>query len=220
MELTPIDRAILESYIPVLQGLADYLSSCYEIVLHSLEDYEHSVICIINGEHTGRQIGAPITNLALRMFEVIEEQKKDSIVYFTKNRNNEPLKSTTIAIRGENNRVIGLLCINLYLNTSLADIIESLNPNPENLQAHSLPETFAKDTAELVLSALAEEKARVLNNTKVSPAKHNKMIVEGLNARGIFQVKNAVNIVAEELGLSRNTIYLHLRSLKAVDDND
>lgn len=215
LELTAVDRIILESYIPVLQGLAEYLSPCFEIVLHSLEDYEHSVICIINGEHTGRQIGAPITDLALQMFEVIEEQGKDSIVYFSKNRNNEPLKSTTIAIRGEKQRVIGLLCINLYLNTSLADIVQSLSPDPASLHAGSLPETFARDTAELVLSALAEEKAKVLNDKQTTPAKRNRMIVEGLSSRGIFQVKNAVNIVAEELGLSKNTIYLHLRALKS-----
>ena len=65
VKLTRADQKILKSYIPTLQGLAAYLGSSYEIVLHSLEDYDHSVIGIINGEHTGRRIGAPITDLAL-----------------------------------------------------------------------------------------------------------------------------------------------------------
>lgn len=59
VKLTRADQKILKSYIPTLQGLAAYLGSSYEIVLHSLEDYDHSVIGIINGEHTGRRIGAP-----------------------------------------------------------------------------------------------------------------------------------------------------------------
>ena len=69
VKLTRADQKILKSYIPTLQGLAAYLGSSYEIVLHSLEDYDHSVIGIINGEHTGRRIGAPITDLALDMLD-------------------------------------------------------------------------------------------------------------------------------------------------------
>lgn len=41
------------------------------MVLHSLEDTEHSVIKIINGHHTGRTEGMPITDLALQMLEEI-----------------------------------------------------------------------------------------------------------------------------------------------------
>ena len=51
VKLTRADQKILKSYIPTLQGLAAYLGSSYEIVLHSLEEYDHSVIGIINGEH-------------------------------------------------------------------------------------------------------------------------------------------------------------------------
>ena len=49
MRLTSVDHKILNAYIPVLEGLAAYLSDCYEIVLHSLEDYEHSVSSIFHG---------------------------------------------------------------------------------------------------------------------------------------------------------------------------
>ena len=71
MELTLVDRAILESYKEVAEGLSDYLGEGYEIVLHSLESLESSVIKIINGYHTGRKEGAPITDLALKMLEEI-----------------------------------------------------------------------------------------------------------------------------------------------------
>ena len=78
------DRRILESYIPVVEGLADYLGSSFEITLHSLEDLEHSVIKIVNGYHTGRTEGSPITDLALRMLKTLEEDNKESDyqVYF------------------------------------------------------------------------------------------------------------------------------------------
>ena len=43
------ERLILNSYIPVVEGLAAYLGPSYEITLHSLENLDHSVIKIMNG---------------------------------------------------------------------------------------------------------------------------------------------------------------------------
>lgn len=215
MKLTSVDHKILNTYIPVLEGLAAYLSNCYEIVLHSLEDYEHSVISIFHGEHTGRTVGAPITDLALKMLDAIEQGHEDHIAYFSRNRNGEPLKSTTIAIRGEGRKIIGLLCINLYLNSPMNDFIAALTPTPVEEFSGHINEFFAQDTSELVLAALEEEKERVLSDDNTSPSKSNKLIVEGLYNRGIFQIKDAVIIVAEQLGISKNTVYMHLRNCKA-----
>lgn len=215
MKLTSIDHKILHSYIPVLEGLAAYLSDCYEIVLHSLEDYEHSVICIFHGEHTGRTVGAPITDLALKMLDAIEQGHEDHISYFSQNRKGDPLKSATIAIRGEGRRIIGLLCINLYLNSPLNHFMANFVPAPiEDLPGH-VNEFFAQDTSELVLAALEEEKQKVLSDANISPGKSNKLIVEGLYNRGIFQIKDAVIVVADQLGISKNTVYMHLRNCKA-----
>lgn len=129
INLTKIDKQILESYKYFVNGLSAYLSNSYEIVLHSLGNLESSVIHIINGEHTGRKVGAPITDLALQMYDNIKKGEADYIVYNSKNKNGEPLKSATIAIRGEENRIIGLICINMYLNTSFFDVLSSFMPS-------------------------------------------------------------------------------------------
>ena len=63
LKLTSLDKKILHSYCQTLDGLSNYLGNGYEIVLHSLEDYEHSAIKVINGYHTGRTEGAPILSL-------------------------------------------------------------------------------------------------------------------------------------------------------------
>ena len=82
--LTETDRLILQSYRGLVRGLEDYLGEGYEIVLHSLESMEHSVIAIANGHHTGRNEGSPITDLALYMLNSIQEQERDNgyISYF------------------------------------------------------------------------------------------------------------------------------------------
>lgn len=50
------------------------IGSHCEIVLHSLQDLKCSAIRIANGEHTGRQIGSLITDLALRMLHDMTER--------------------------------------------------------------------------------------------------------------------------------------------------
>ena len=60
--LTPAERLILNSYRDLVCGLEDYLGIGYEIVLHSLESMEHSVIAIANGHYTNRHEGSPITD--------------------------------------------------------------------------------------------------------------------------------------------------------------
>lgn len=213
MKLSKTDSRILQSYIGVLEGLADYLSDCYEIVLHSLENVEHSAICVINGEHTGRKVGAPITNLAVDMLREMEATGQDHVIYFSSNKMGEPLKSTTIAVRGENNRIIGLICINMYLNVPLNNLLNALVPSNSASSDHR-PEAFAQSTSDLVIAALEKERARVMADDSILPRNKNKAIVEGLYDNGIFQYKEAVMIVMEQMDISRNTIYMHIRNYK------
>lgn len=213
--LTKTDKQILESFKSVLDGLASYMSSSYEFVLHSLEDLSSSVIYIINGEHTGRKIGAPITDLALKMLDEISNDQVDYIVYFSKNKEGEPLKSTTIAIRGENNRIIGLLCINLYLNTPFSEILESFAPNitKENREAN-LKEVFTQSSDDLIKTTLEEVSLEVLKDDSILPSNKNKVIIEKLYDKGIFQLKDSVIKVESLMKISKNTVYMHMRNYK------
>ena len=215
LTLSAREKAILDSYCDTLEGLAAYLGTGYEIVLHSLQSYEHSVIRIINGFHTGRTEGAPITDLAVAMLRELREQpgKPHAITYFTQNRKGDPLKSTTIPILGDKGRIIGLICINLYLNTPLSDMLALLQPDGEST-ALLRKETFAENAEEMLTLALAEIVPAVRKNSSIPASLRNKEIVRRLNGRGVFGMKGSVEAVASALNLSPNTIYLHLRHLQ------
>ncbi len=137
----------------------------------------------------------------------------DSIVYFSRNAKGEPLKSTTLAIRGEGNKVIGLLCINMYLNVPLVDMLNSLSADSA-LNSHSFTETYTQNPDELIEKSLEEEKAAVLADPSILPSNRNKTIVEHLYDRGIFQLKDSVIKVEQLMGISKNTIYMHIRNHK------
>lgn len=210
---TLVDKVILDSYKSVLAGLSAYLGDGYEIVLHSLEDLDHSVVAIFNGERSGRQVGAPITNLALQMLARIEEDNtQDSIIYFNCNDSRESFKSATIIIRGERERVIGLLCINYDLNQPLSNILRNLSPREELLAIQPV-EVLADHSDQLILSMLEEVRSDVCGDVSITPVNRNKEIVWRLYDKGVFNLKNSVVKVAELLDISRNTVYMHLRNL-------
>ena len=213
--LSDRERAILYSYRDTLEGLAEYLGSGYEIVLHCLESYEHSVIKIINGFHTGRTEGAPITNLALAMLSELKQQPgtPHAIVYFTQNRKGEPLKSTTIPILGDSERIIGLICINFYMNTPLSELIQAMRPQEFANTSSLKSESFAESAEEMLALTLNEVIPEVKGDQALKRSVHNKEIVRRLWERGVFDIKGSVETVAEALELSPNTVYLHLRNL-------
>lgn len=206
------ERLILNSYIPIVEGLAAYLGPSYEITLHSLENLDHSVIKIMNGFHTGRSEGSPITDLALSILEKLEEQegKSDHQVYFCQNHNGEPMKSTTIAIRGQHHRVIGLLCINLYLATPIMDFVTGIFPQNNSVFAS---EHFAESSTDAVSQKLADAKKVVFSNPAILPSMRNKEIISLLNNWHVFDLKSAVDQIADALNISSHTVYFHLRNL-------
>lgn len=212
VELTLIDQEVLNSYSNFINGLGQYLGTSCEIVLHSLDNYEHSIINILNGEHTGRKIGAPITDLALNMLDKLSETNEDHITYFSTNKKGEPLKSATIAIHGEKNRIIGLMCINFYMNTPLSDILNSLIPDQSKKVQNVQTENFADNSDELITSMFDKAKEKVMEDASITASNKNKMIVYLLDDYGIFNIKDAVIKVASLLNISKNTVYMHLRN--------
>lgn len=71
------------------------------------------------------------------------------------------MKSTTIIIRGEENKIIGLLCINFYLDVPFSKIIDGFTSPPRQSSGTELVnEEFFEDSHELmrILSIMQKKK--------------------------------------------------------------
>jgi predicted transcriptional regulator YheO len=215
--LSPLDRLILESYKTTMEGLAAYFGEAFEFVLHDLTDFDHSIVKIVNGFHSKRQEGAPITDFALSMLEQIQEKKcpdretEPFISYTSRGKYGKLVKSTTIMIFGEQRRVIGLLCVNLYFDSPIYSVLRNFSLVP---QADFVSENFTSDSGELITRALEKARVEVNADSAVLQSQKNKEIIALLYHQGIFKLKNAVQHISLELGISRNTVYLHLRTLE------
>lgn len=216
LKLTETDRNILNSFSLMLDGLGAYLGNGYELVLHSLESLDHSVIKIINGHYTGRSEGSPITDLALKMLGQLEQDPSRTVSpYFNKNNSNSMLRSCTIPITGEHGRIIGLLCMNFHMEMPLSEFLQELLPSQDfSSVSQASSETFSDNIDDLILSSLVKTKEAVFHDPTISSSNKNKEIILRLYQQGIFQLKDAVITVSNQLNISKNTVYMHLRNFK------
>lgn len=205
------DRTILDSYHAVVEGVSALIGSHCEIVLHSLEDLEHSAVCIANGHNTNRHEGSPLTDLALKS---LHNMKTDSVSkpYFTRAKSGGLMKSVTIAIRNKNQRIIGLLCININLDVPLSQFVQALIPSKTVDEASSV--NFASSVEELVSQTVEKTIEEVTTDRLVANNNKNRQIVVSLFEKGIFDIKDAINLVADRLDISRHTVYLYIRQIK------
>ena len=115
---------------------------------------------------------------------------------------------------GLENRIIGLLCINFYLNTPFINVIGSFT-RPDESPHDFEQENFVDNIQELIHSSYDTIKLAVYADNTIPSSQKKKEIVARLHQKGIFKLKNAVMIVADLMGISKNTVYLHLRSVSA-----
>ena len=211
--LTPADKAMLESIKPVVDGIATISGNHTEVLLHSLDKNNPSVIKIANGHITGRTEGAPVTDLA--MSKLVEGQDVTPS-YFTQTADGKMMRSVTTVIRNPKGQAIALLCINVNLDAPFREVVSSMIPTAPAEKGHdNSPENFAKNLDDLLNSSVTKAIRSVESDDQVLPSLKNKAIIERLFHQGIFELKEAIQFVADHLCISHHTVYRHLRELKS-----
>jgi len=214
IRLNQNDKKILKALEPVVEAIAKLFGDNCEVVLHSLEDLSKSVIKIENGHVTGRKIGSPITDLGIKILRSADTSQKNVVgSYFSKNRDGKMLKSVTALLRNSAGKPIGLLCINIDLSVSLIELLKNFTPTFNNKQGGS-PEYFMISVEELVRKSLEEVISNVNKQRKIPLVDKNKLIVFELYKKGIFDIKGAIDLIAQEIGVSRYTIYNYIREAR------
>ncbi len=206
----------LNNYIGFVDFLADFLGEDVEVVLHDMTNLENSVVAIRNGHISGRGIGAPATDLVLR---ILKNAKYDEYKYLTNysgtSNNGKMLKSATYIIRNEKNKIVGTLCINMdvskmqMMKNYLDKLMSFNNPTDEVIS-----EKLSHSSQDLTLHTINN----VVNDFGVPPDRLDQdekiAIVSELNDKGVFLIKGSVIHVAEALSVSVATVYRYLGKLK------
>ncbi|ENM5756895.1 PAS domain-containing protein [Vibrio mimicus] len=210
-KLTKSDYEILKSMENVVDGIARMYGEYTEVVLHCLDVNAPSILKIVNGHITGRQAGAPVTNLALLK---LQEGQDISDSYLAKTSQGKTLRSITTIVRNSKGKPIGLLCINIDLDAPVQSFFKNMFLMDCGLgELSQSPEIFAQNIDETIESTIETVKHEIWNNPSISPSKRNREVVTKLYRLGIFKYKDSNLIVSKKLNISRDTVYLYLREL-------
>lgn len=218
---------ILRPYVSLVEFLGKVLGPDYEVALHEINANSQSIIAIANGHISGRKVGAPITNLALKIIKEQVYKSHDYILnYKGVSKSGKILRSSTIFIKDENNELIGMLCVNfdasryrdisrqiLQLCKLPAESVEEVVPPEMPNAIPDMVESFPDNIGEIIENVMET----CLPGSKMHPKRLNQSekikIVDLLNKRGIFLLKGAVSQVAEQLHCSEPTVYRYLSTL-------
>ena len=197
-------------------SLQKTLGSKSEVIIHDLSNPESSVI-FIAGDLTDRDLGAPITDLVLRTIKN-NDNPDDILNYQTKSKDGRIFKSSTMFVRDDNNEIIGCLCTNydvtdLLLAQNIIDDFTAVD-NKEKDQNFNCEENFANSIDEVLSNIIKKAKAQVDKPVPFMEKEDKLKVISYLDERGAFTIKNSVETVAEDLGVSRYTIYNYLKEIE------
>ena len=209
-----------------------------EIVLHDLAALPNSIVAI-EGDVTGRRPGDPATD---RLLETAASGSFETRTgYRTTSPSGRSLLSTTIVIRDAAGRPAAALCINRdvtdwqIIGSAARSILgeneaglgfgdvgvvghNERNAQDERSGAAALGsadggEAFVHDVDELAAAVLRQAVAEQDVPVSLMRKAHKVEAVRSLKRRGFFMLRDAVEMAAQALSVTRFTIYNYLNEI-------
>lgn len=224
-----VPNPLLQHYVKLTEFLGHALGPDYEVALHDLTDKNRSIIAISNNHVSGREIGAPLTNMALSILRDKSYETHDyRLHYHGESINGKSLRSSTMFIK-QNGRLIGMLCINFddsryrHISEQILTLchpdpfVDELQPveEPEVPAARPAPEKFRNSTEAVASDAIARELEHMGVAADRLTSDERLKIISALDEGGIFLFKGAVKDVAAALHCSQASVYRYLSQIRS-----
>lgn len=215
------NKEILEKYYPIADYIGAINGPTCEVIVHDLSDLKHSIVHIVNGHITGRKVGGSITDYALELLQKHDNTKLNHIINYlgTAQKSKKILRSSTYFIRNEDEKIIGLLCVNIDISDLLRmrDTINSMvmiNEFEKNDDSDNRHENFDMSVDELVdgiiQSVILESGIKLMESSQ----EQKKDLVKKIYDKGVFKFKGTVNTLAKILDVSTQSIYRYLKEIE------
>ncbi len=211
----------LDFYKRLAHALALQFGSGCEVVVHDLEaaDPGHSIVAIENGHVTGRRLGDGPSHVVLEALHAGTERLEDRLAYLTKTADGKILKSSTVFIRNDAGRTVGIFAVNYDITVlrAAADVIGGLvGTEPD---APREPEPIVRSVADL-LDDLIEQSVQLVGTPVALMTKEEKVrAIKYLNDTGAFLITKSGPKVCKYFGISKYTLYNYLDEART-DERD
>ena len=201
------------------RGIARQFGSNCEVVVHDLcaEDPEHSVVVIENGHVTGRRLGDGPSHVVWEALKADPARLQDRLAYLTRTEDGKILKSTTIFIRDDQQKVVGIFAIN-YDITMMKLMEDTIHTFTATDEAAAEPQTITHNVNDL-LDELIRQSAQLVGKPVALMTKEDKVkAIRFLNESGAFLITKAGQRVCNFYGISKYTLYSYIDESKGEKD--
>ena len=207
----------IDFYTRLAKGIAAQFGSSCETVVHDLsnKDHDHSIVAIENGHVTGRSIGDGPSHIVLESLQHSTENLNDKLSYLTRTNDGKILKSSTIYIRDEKGKVVGIFGINFDISfMHLMD--EHIRRFMDTDKPENPPESITPNVSDL-LDELIEQALKITGKPVPMMTKEDKVsVIRYLNDTGAFLITKSGPKVCSILNISKYTLYSYLDEIKSL----
>ena len=232
--MTSSSSLVLQHYIKLTEFLGKALGPDYEVALHDLTRKDRSIIAIANNYISGREVGAPLTNMSLSILRDKSYEHTDyHLHYYSINVNGKDLRSSTFFIK-DNGKLIGLLCINFgdsrcqnicdrilslcHPDLFVTDVLPQAGATwDEALEDCPAAEKFCNSADAVAVDAINWELERMGVTPKQLTPEKRLQVIAALEAGGLFLLKGVVKSAAASLRCSQASVYRYITQIKNSD---
>ena len=229
-----MNRAMLKQYTKLVEFLGLTLGPSYEITLHDIRGKESSIVAIVNGSISGRDLDSPPTAMAMKAMMENAAGRDFHTNYIGLAKSNKMLRSSTYYIKDEENKLVGMLCINFddsefqalssqlfqlihpdsYVENNIVIRSDVLSSFEDNDETEHFGDSVTSAADSVIQEILDEEGVSVDQLTQAEKIR----IVARLKEKGIFRLKSSVVHVSDVLRSSPASIYRYLNKVQQEEE--
>lgn len=201
------ENLLLSQLNVIAEGLSATFAPFCEVVVHDLQNPEHAILAIHNNL-SGREVGQAATELGLAR---IASAEFPSVIanYGNQFADGRPAKSTSIGIKNAQGDYVAALCLNVDM--TLFRGMQSALAQFTQTAASAVTEHLEPNGAEAIRNRIDRFAARHATTPRALKTPERKRLIQELREQGLLEVKKAMEIVAQHLGVSRASVYLYAK---------
>lgn len=207
---------MLEILITLANGVANQFGQKCEVAIHDLSgNLENSIVYIVNGDVTNRKAGVGTSKVVLETMHRDPSAIKDQLGYLTRTPDGRILKSSTIFVRDENQKIHYIFSINHDI-TELLAVEQALKglTTVETQTKNAQPEQIVSNVNDL-LDNLIRQSVELVGKPVALMNKDDKIkAISFLNDAGAFLITKSGDKVSEHFGISKFTLYSYINEVK------
>lgn len=199
----------LKTWQQLAKGIAGQFGKNCEVVIHDLSaDLDHTIVYIVNGHVTGRKIGDGSSKIVLETLHAHTDEVKDRIGYRTQTEDGKILKSTSLFIKNDEGKVVGILSVNLDITSFMIaeNMLQDITGTDDTSQIDCIHNSVMG-----TLNDLIEQSVKLINKPVSDMTREDKVrAIRFLQDSGAFLIKKSGDKVSKFFGISKFTLYNYI----------